>query len=264
MKFRRLHPHRGPKPPGNLQSQRRGGLVHTLGQIHGLTPAVRAPLADTPGQSLGRKYFGFSRTNGHAYCAGCCVILALMVGDLTDSDEKLIGAIYPELRAMAGRLLRKERDAHTLQRTALAHEALLRLFKNPPPPTTPIQEFLALAAHQMRNVLIDYGRRRSAQRRGASLVRVPLCEAEVGVCRNDDEFLALDEALERLGLLDRRSLAVVELKYFSGCTTDQTAEILGVSDGTVEQDWKFARSWLHQELTKPDARSRINTLRDES
>jgi RNA polymerase sigma-70 factor (ECF subfamily) len=167
-----------------------------------------------------------------------------------DTSERLIRAAYPELREMAARLLRRERDGHTLQSTALVHETFLRLFKKPPDPAMSRQEFLALAAHQMRNILIDYGRMRRAQRRGGALTRVPLFETECGFERDTDGLLALDEALNRLANLDPRLLSVVELKFFAGFTTDETAEILGVSDGTVEQDWKFSKSWLFRELTK--------------
>jgi len=173
-----------------------------------------------------------------------------MSASSTDSNDNLIHAVYPELRAIAGRLLRNERGDHTLQRTALVHEAFIRLFKNPPDPEVSPKEFLALAAHQMRNILIDYGRRHRAQRRGGSLVRVPLFEADHGQDRQDDELLAFDEALNELGRLDRRLLTVVELKIFSGCTNGEAAEVLGISSSAVQEDWKFAKSWLYRELTK--------------
>jgi len=173
-----------------------------------------------------------------------------MVGGRSDSQANLIREIYPELREIAGRLLRRERDGHTLQRTALVHEALLRLFEAPPETTLPPQQFLALAAHKMRNILIDYGRRHRSLRRGGSFVRVPMFELEGVATRDEDTLLALDEALDRLGGLDGRLLAVVELKSFLGCTTDEAAEILGVAHSTVELDWTFSKAWLHRELTK--------------
>jgi RNA polymerase sigma factor (TIGR02999 family) len=145
---------------------------------------------------------------------------------------------------MAGRLLRRERGAHTLQRTALVHEAFIRLFGRCPDQSSSTQDFLSLAAHQMRRILIDYGRKHHSQKRGGGFARVPLFDAEPGAAQDEDSLLALDEALNRLGQIDSRGLAVVELKFFGGYTNYEVGEILGVSDGTVESDWQFARSWL--------------------
>lgn len=173
-----------------------------------------------------------------------------------DDTEQLIRALYPELREMAGRLLRKERGHHTLQRTALAHEAFIRLFGTHPDPSLAPNAFLSLAAHQMRNILIDYGRRRSALKRGGDFVHVPLLQIASPTSTGADVLLSLNEALERLGRLDPRSLSVVELKFFGGFTNPETAGILGVSDTTVESDWQFARSWLFGELTRKSSASR--------
>lgn len=173
------------------------------------------------------------------------------VTDRQLDHESLIKTIYPELRELAGRLLRKERDNHTLQRTALIHETFIRILgKRRVRDFTP-QQFLAFAAHQMRQILIDYGRKHSAKKRGGELARVPFFESEHGLFRDEDGLLALNEALERLGELDARALCVVELKYFGGCTNAETAEVLGVSDGTVEAIWLHARLWLYRELSAP-------------
>jgi len=169
----------------------------------------------------------------------------------TEEHERLIKVIYPELREIAGRLLRKERDNHTLQRTALVHEAFLRLFGKKQIRDLAPQEFLAFAAHQMRQILIDYGRKRSAKKRGGDFCRVPMFESEHSFARDEDSFLALNDALDRLGDLDPRALAVVELKFFGGCTNNETAEVLGVSDGTIEAVWLHARLWLLRELNTP-------------
>jgi RNA polymerase sigma factor (TIGR02999 family) len=174
-----------------------------------------------------------------------------------DSPENLIKAIYPELREMAARLLRRERDAHTLQRTALVHEAFIRLFGRSPSQVASARDFLALAAHQMRQILIDYGRKHGSVKRGREFERVPLFEGDQGVQADVDQFLSLNEALERLARIDPRALSVVELKFFSGHTNDETAEILGVSDATVEADWQFARSWLFGTLTEKGTRFRV-------
>jgi RNA polymerase sigma factor (TIGR02999 family) len=180
-----------------------------------------------------------------------------MVVEWPEANQDLIRAVYPELREMAAWLLRRERDDHTLQRTALVHEAFIRLFGRSPDQTLSAQNFLALAAHQMRRILIDYGRKRHSQKRGGEFVRVPLFESEPSIVRDEDSLLALNEALDLLGKIDSRALSVVELKFFGGYTNEEAAEILGVSDGTVEGDWQFARSWLFGALTDKDARSRV-------
>lgn len=168
-----------------------------------------------------------------------------------ETHEELIRTVYPQLRKMAARLLSRERDNHTLQRTALVHEAFIRLFGKRPTKDCFPQSFLGLAAHQMRQILIDYGRKHGAKKRGADFARVPLFDADCRLTRDEDSLLALNEALERLGEMDQRALSVVELKFFGGFTNAESAEILGVSDGTVEATWLHARLWLFRELTKP-------------
>ena len=146
-----------------------------------------------------------------------------------ETVESLVRAVYPELRQIAARLLRGERDDHTLQRTALVHETFIRLTRNPPDQNLSVERFLALAAHQMREVLVDYGRMYRAQKRSGTLRRVPLFEAEHGLMRDEDSVLALDEAMERLGAIDPRAVSVVELKFLCGFTNAEAAAILGVS-----------------------------------
>ncbi len=190
---------------------------------------------------------------------------------VVDDVAALLQAVYPDLRKIAGRLLRRERTGHTLQRTALVHETYLRLLGNISLRDYTPESFLALAAHQMRQVLIDYGRKRGAQKRGGELTRVPLLEAEFGFARDEDSVLALNEALERLGQLEPRALAVVELKFFGGCTNAEAAEILTVSEGTVEGVWLHARLWLFRALkgapngapNRPVQRNSDTSLRSE-
>lgn len=170
-------------------------------------------------------------------------------------NEGLIRSIYPDLRELAGRLLQRERAGHTLQRTALVHEALLHLGMKRFSEVLSAENFLAIAAHQMREILVDYARRRQTRKRGRDFIRVPLFEEECATGRDEDAFLALNEALDRLGAMDARALAVVELRFFQGCTNNETAAILGVSDGTVEADWQFARSWLYGSLRDRNAQS---------
>src|ERR1022692_3605598 len=119
-----------------------------------------------------------------------------MVATRAEANESLVRAVYPELREMAARLLRRERDDHTLQRTALVQEAFIRLFGKRPDRTLSTQSFLGLAAHQMRQILIDYGRKHHSQKRGGEFARVPLFEGDRGFARDEDSFLSLNEALD--------------------------------------------------------------------
>ncbi len=165
--------------------------------------------------------------------------------------ESLLREVYPELRSMAGSLVRRERPGFSLQRTELVHEAFLRLFNTVDLLSDmPREAFLAMAARKMRHILIDYSRRRNAERHGGRLVRVPLFEGDHMCEGGSDELIALDCAIERLLESDERAAAVVELKFFAGFTTQEIAAILGVSEGTVESDWVHAKAWLYRELTR--------------
>lgn len=168
-----------------------------------------------------------------------------MISGTAETPETLLRAVYPELRQMAAGLLRRERADHTLQRTALVHEAFIRLFGKDFTRAISPQEFIARAAHQMREILIDYARKHKSKKRGGDCSRVPLVEADLGTDRDDVTLLSLDEALDRLSKIDPRASSVVELKFFGGHTNAETGAILGISDGTVEADWQFARSWLY-------------------
>jgi RNA polymerase sigma factor (TIGR02999 family) len=164
--------------------------------------------------------------------------------------ESLLGQLYPELRTIAGSLARGERRSHTLQRTALIHEAFLRLSKNFREVALSREQFLALVGHEMRMLLIDHARKHHAQRRGGEFIRVPLFEHSTLADRYDDDVLGLDEALTRLAKIHPRSVSVVELKFFAGFTTAEIAAILAISVATVESDWAYAKAWLYREFTK--------------
>jgi RNA polymerase sigma factor (TIGR02999 family) len=163
-------------------------------------------------------------------------------------QEELIRLVYPQLREMARRLLRHERPNHTLQPTALAHEAFLKLFGKRPDQTVNTGTFLAFAAHQMRQILIDHGRKHSAKKRGGDFAKVPIFDADHAVTSDLDGLLAIDAALEKLGRIDPRGLEVVELKFFAGFNNAEAAEVMGVSTATVESAWHHARLWLFREL----------------
>src|SRR5450432_3264096 len=166
-------------------------------------------------------------------------------------EQRDLSEFYADLKVIAGHLLRRERANHTLQRTALVHETFMRLFEKRSVKDFDFSALLPIAARQMRQVLVDYGRRRQAIKRGGDMVRAPLFQSDHSIVRDEDSFLALNEALEELGKLDPRALTVVELKFFRGCTNKEAAEELGVSEGTVEVVWLHARLWLFRELSKP-------------
>ncbi len=160
--------------------------------------------------------------------------------------ERLSSLLYDELRALAERYMRRERSNHTLQPTALVHEAYLRLigtgiaFQNR-------AHFLALAARTMRRVLLDHARRRAATKRGGGVERVTLADVAAADSRTLD-LIAVDAALERLAQIEPRQAQVVELRFFGGLEIEEAAEVLGVSKATVKRDWRFARAWLAGEL----------------
>jgi len=172
-------------------------------------------------------------------------------GDPTALDD-LLPRVYDELRALADAYMRRERAGHTLQPTALVHEAFLRLLRLPPGSVQNRVHFFALAAQAMRRILADHARRHRAAKRGGSAVRVPLELVEGGAPATPagDDVAAddLDAALEDLAKLDERQARVVELRFFGGLSIEETAEVLAVSSATVKRDWLVARAWLHREL----------------
>jgi RNA polymerase sigma factor (TIGR02999 family) len=169
-------------------------------------------------------------------------------GDRQALDE-MLGAVYTELHGIAARYLSRERPGHTLQPTALVHEAYLRLAGQRNTPGNRAQ-LLGLAAGMMRRILVNHARDRAASKRGGGAERVSLSLADLADADRPDDVdtIALHEALGRLEALDARKGRVVELKYFGGLTNDEIAEVLGISGATVEREWKFARAWLYDQL----------------
>jgi RNA polymerase sigma factor (TIGR02999 family) len=165
------------------------------------------------------------------------------------SLEDLIGLAYRDLRSLAARYLQGEDVGHTLQPTALVHEAVLRLMDQQGARYHDRHHLVAIAAHAMRRVLVDHARRRQARKRDAG-VRVELADDLATARFEDDEVLAVDDALERLAALDPRQAQMVELRYFAGFSIEDTAVQLGVSPATVKRDWMLARAWLQRELTR--------------
>lgn len=159
--------------------------------------------------------------------------------------------VYDELRRQAARYLRKERQGHTLQTTALIHEAYLKLLGQTQVEWQNRAHFFAIAATAMRRILVDYARERQREKRGGRAENLALEAAfQISTGEKSVDLIALDEALDRLAKLSTRQARVVELRYFSGLSNDETAAMLGVSTATVRNDWNIARAWLKQEITK--------------
>lgn len=158
--------------------------------------------------------------------------------------------VYGELRALAAHYLSSERAHHTLQPTALVHEAYLRLARSKPVRVAGRAHFLAIAARVMRQVLVDHARKHRAAKRGGAAPRVALEDAHSEVNAPEIDVVALDEALAALAEIDPRLSKLVELKYFGGLSTEEAADVLELSPRTVEREWSVARAWLHRHLTK--------------
>jgi RNA polymerase sigma factor (TIGR02999 family) len=168
----------------------------------------------------------------------------------SNAFDALVAIVYDELRRMARRHMARQSPGHTLQTTALIHEAYMRLVDLKDVAWQDRSHFFAVAARAMRHVLVDYARSRRAAKRGGKLRLVSLDEAATICEERAAEVVALDDALENLAAFDSRKCQVVELRYFGGLSVDETAEVLGVSPETVARDWRIARTWLHRELSR--------------
>jgi RNA polymerase sigma factor (TIGR02999 family) len=182
--------------------------------------------------------------NGHAVTQ---LLRAWGAGDPSASDE-LVPLVYAELRRQARRALRREGEGHTLQATALVHEAWLRLDGQHDARWESRTQFLAVAAQMMRRVLVDHARTRRALKRGGGEMQVTLGDAAHVVSASALDLLELDDALARLAILDPRKARLVELRYFAGLSIPEAAEAMGISQATVIREWAVARMWLRREL----------------
>ena len=188
-----------------------------------------------------------SASTGHAVTE---LLHAWGAGDSTASDA-LVALLYAELRRQARRALRREGEGHTLQATALVHEAWLRLDGQRHARWESRTQFLAVAAQMMRRVLVDHARTRRALKRGGGEMQLTLGGAErLAAAPDDVDVLALDDALVRLAVLDPRKARLVELRYFAGLSIPEAAAALGVSQATIGREWAVARMWLRRELER--------------
>jgi|SRR5580700_3951847 RNA polymerase sigma-70 factor (ECF subfamily) len=175
-------------------------------------------------------------------------LLAKLSAGNSEASSRLINLVYSELRAMAGRCMRRERPDHTLQATALVHEAYLRLAGQG------IQwqsrgHFFGIAARVMRRVLLDYAREHRAKKRGGAAARVTLDDGLLVTEDHLENVLILDESLMKLAAVDPQQSRLVELRFFAGMTVEETSEVMGISTATVKREWSHAKAWLHREMT---------------
>lgn len=175
-----------------------------------------------------------------------------LLGQLQDGDrrvvDKLLPLVYTQMKQMAGKQLRHERPDHTLNATALVHEAYLKLVDQSRVQWQNKAHFLAIAAQAMRRILINYANARLAEKRGAGQAVVTFNEELFDNDAKADDLVALDGALQRLKELNERQSKVVEFRFFGGLTQEEIAEVLNVSVPTVRRDWRLARAWLSREL----------------
>ena len=167
-----------------------------------------------------------------------------------EAASELMPIVYDELRKLAGRYMRRERTDHTLQATALLHEAYLKLVQQQEANWQSRAHFFGIAAQVMRHILIDHARGHTSEKRGGGKRPVPLEEALIFTPEKSLELLRLDESLQRLAELDPRQGRVVELRFFGGLTVEETADVLGVSPKTVKREWSMAKAWLHGDMKR--------------
>jgi len=177
-----------------------------------------------------------------------------ILNDLSGGDQqaaaRLLPLVYDELRALAGSFFARQTPGHTLQPTALVHEAYLKLAEHEGARWENRAHFFAVAARAMRQVLMNHARDKVAAKRGGGWQRITLDAAVTPMATREIDILALDEALDRLNALSERQARVIELRFFGGLTIAEAAHILGVGTTTVEDDWHLAKAWLSRELKK--------------
>ncbi len=171
------------------------------------------------------------------------------VRDDSESINKILPLVYDDLRNMAHRQLRKERRGHTINTTALVHEAYMKLVKFPPEGEWDgRRHFFGVAARAMRQILVNYAKKRNRQKRGGDNHPVEFEEGFYMTEKKAEELIALDEALSKLEKMNERQGRIVECRYFAGYKIEETADILGISTATVKRDWTSARAWLYNQI----------------
>ncbi len=182
------------------------------------------------------------------------LLVAWNEGNQAALDE-LIPLVYQDLHQRARNYLRQERPDHTLRPTALIHEAYLRMVNDKVPEWSGRAHFFAVASRVMRQILVDHARRHQAGKRGSGVAKVNLDEAIVPSVSDNSDLMALDEALDRLAEFDGRKCRIVEMRYFGGCTVEETAEALGIAGITVMREMRLAEAWLRRAMLRGDSAS---------
>lgn len=184
----------------------------------------------------------------HSLAPDVTLLLKKLADGNQDAAGELIPVVYDELHRLAVRHLRRERQDHTLQPTALVHEAYIKLVAQRDADWQSRNHFFAVASKLMRRILVDYARQHLRAKRGGGHTRVSLEEVALVSPQRPDGMLAIDESLSRLEKLDERQARIVELRYFGGLTIEEAAQVLGVSPTTVRREWASAKAWLYGEL----------------
>jgi RNA polymerase sigma factor (TIGR02999 family) len=212
-------------------------------------------LAFTRGDGYIHPIDDLSRTARSAMTDVTHILSAIEQGD-PHASEQLLPLVYNELRKLAAQKLAQEKPGQTLEATALVHEAYLRLVGKEDPSGATKKDwenrghFFAAAAEAMRRILIDQARQKRSQRRGGNIKRRELDQVEIAAPEPSLDMLALDEALERFEKIDALKAKLVKLRYFTGLTVPQAADVLAISPATADRYWSYARAWLHAELKK--------------
>jgi RNA polymerase sigma factor (TIGR02999 family) len=180
------------------------------------------------------------------------LLIKLQGGDET-ALQQLLPLVYDELRRLARHYLQSERSSHTLQSTALVHEAYLRLVGQESLAVESRAHFFGIAARLMREILVDYARNRGAAKRGANCLTLALDEAVALPQKREVDLIALDDALKDLAALDPRQSQIVDLRFFGGLSIEDTSSVLGISPATVKREWAVARLWLQREMNRSES-----------
>jgi len=178
--------------------------------------------------------------------------ITVLLNQISDGNnfavEQILPLVYDELRRISSKYLSNEYRKNTFQTTELVHEAYIKLIGNQQISWQSRAHFYGIAARTMRQILVDSARKRKSRKRGSGSTKLSLDDVQVVAGESDDQILALDEALKKLEEVEPRSSKVVELRYFSGLTIEETAELLNISPATVKRDWQFAKAWLYREI----------------
>lgn len=178
--------------------------------------------------------------------------ITLLLNKASSGDElaldRILPLVYDELRIISAKYLRNEYRKHTLQTTELVHEAYFKLIGTEKLTWESRAHFFGIAAKSMRQILVDYARKRKAQKRGLGQTKLSLEKAKFILTESEEQILSLNDALDKLEHLDERALKIVELRFFSGLSIEETAEMLDISAATVKRDWNFAKAWLYREI----------------